>query len=347
MSALGRWFGVSILVVVSATSALELRAEGPAAAESAFGSALGLAKGHLAAGRGAEGLRVVKAALEKHVNQDYVRAKRADLEDLVRRLAFCAECPAPDPQSVVKGTLKKFVSKSGEIEIRYTEGKPTDFEVLEDGVLAFPAPFRGAFTVSAQGDSYPTTTASSPRIVVGAVEHPKSKKKQSWAVYFGIPPYTDGNMQRWLPAQIVFTDGDEKKVVFDKETSPATPKKPYRVEVEVTASRVTAKLNGMVLGTAQKSDGVFGYAIIDLPKWKEIVITGLVEPSFIQAKLDAIVDRKRATFEGSFDARTILPPWVYEACAPTSEPTQGGDEPSEIPAEHLEAYTAGLERLAA
>src|SRR5688500_7900305 len=85
--------------------------------EAAFIAELAKAKRLLANGNADEGMRVTKEALRVHDNQDYVRAKRAELEDLVRRLAFRAECPPPDPATLVKGTLKKYVSKTGEIKV--------------------------------------------------------------------------------------------------------------------------------------------------------------------------------------------------------------------------------------
>jgi len=45
-----------------------------------------------------------------------VRAKRVDLEDLVRRLAFRLEGPPPDRATLVRGTLEKHVSKTGDLE---------------------------------------------------------------------------------------------------------------------------------------------------------------------------------------------------------------------------------------
>src|SRR5205085_4648457 len=98
-----------------------------------------------------EGLSLVQKALGEHQGKDYVRAKRPDLEDLVRRLAFRADCPPPEPQSVVKGKLKKFVSRSGDLEIHYLAGQPTDFESTAEGSLVFPARFRGPFTITVRG----------------------------------------------------------------------------------------------------------------------------------------------------------------------------------------------------
>lgn len=311
------------------------RGDGATPDEKAFLAALEQAKGHLAGGRAAEGLKVVATALEKHAQKDYARAKRADLEDLVRRLSFRAECPPPDPQLVVKGKLKKFASKSGEIDIRYDATAPTDFE-KSDGSLVFPARFRGPYTISVKGPSYPTTVEASPSIRVGIQTDPKTGERRSYRVDFGIPPHDEGSKSVWLPSRIVQYVGDEKKYLFEKETSPAIPRKPYRCEVSVGATRLTATLNGAMLGGAAKPDGVFGYCAIDvLDGWSEIGVSGMIEPSWIQSQVDAIVERKRAEFDARFDAKALLPGWLFEAApAPAGGADAGDADPAaDVPAE--------------
>jgi hypothetical protein len=80
----------------------------------------------------------------------------------------------------VRGTLSKYVSKTGEIEIRWRDPAQTDLERDEDGDLWFPAPFCGPFTVVVRGDAYPTTTDTTPTVVVGMVEDPKTGRRHSF-----------------------------------------------------------------------------------------------------------------------------------------------------------------------
>ncbi len=337
--------------VALGTGRVAARADGPAADEAAFLAALEQAKGVLQAGRGGDGLRIVEKALGEHKGKDYVRAKRVALEDLVRRLSFRKECAPPEPQSVVQGKLKKFVSRNGDLEIRYEAGKPDDFE-REEGDLWFPARFRGPYSISIRGDSYPETTDTAPCVQVGLEKNPKTGKRQAWVIAFGIPPYTEGSSQVWLPARIRYVDGDDRKLLAEKETSPAMPRKPYRCDVSVTAGRISASVNGTSIGSAAKPAGVFGYALLQVRGWKEIVISGQVEPSWIQAKIDAIVDEKRRAFDEKFDVRDVLPAWLYEAPSeppsdrPTDEPPDDGDPdapaalrglPPELAVEYLQA----------
>src|SRR5262249_54261207 len=104
------WISFVVLCALALAPAGGARAQDAPAApvpdEPAFLAALNTARTLLAGGRANEGLKLVAETLETHRGKDYVRAKRPDLEDLVKRLSFRAECPPPDPQTVVKGTLK-------------------------------------------------------------------------------------------------------------------------------------------------------------------------------------------------------------------------------------------------
>jgi tetratricopeptide (TPR) repeat protein len=318
------------------------RPDPPAAAagEREFLSALERARRLLASGDVVEGRRLAGATLARHEGQDYVRAKRADIEDLVTRLAFRAECPPPDPATLVQGTLTKYVSKTGEIEVRYRDGEKTDLEKDEDGDLWFPARFCGPFSIVLRGSAYPTTSEATPRILVGMESDRKTGRVQTWAVNAGIPQYDEGSKFVWLPARLLHHDGDRTKTLFEKETSLAKPGKPWRLEVRVGKTRIAATIDGKPLGSGPKPDGVFGRAMLDVDSWSEIVVSGQVEPSWLQTKIDGLVEGKRAAFLERFDVRKELPAWLYEApkARPPAEGT--GDEDGEE--EEDEPEFAGL-----
>jgi len=326
-----------------------LRADAPAPTPAAFATALDQMKAHLAAGRAEQGLKLLRQTLETHARQTHAFAKRAELEDLARRLSFRCECAPPDPQVVVKGTLRKFTSKTGDLDIRYEAGKEHDFETTEDGDLIFPARFRGPFTVTIKGASYPATTKDSPVIYTGYEHDPKTDRVQKWVVYFGVAPYDEGSNSVWLPVKILAFDGEDKKVLYEKEISPATSKKPYRLDVAVTSARITAQLNGKTLGSGPKPDGMFGFARISVTGWSEIAISGTIEPSWIQRRVDAIVEGKRAEFEKSFDLHKVLPNWLYEAAPAPAAPSEGApsEEPdtSEVPAAFATAIASAHAKL--
>ena len=314
--------------------------------ETAFLSALDRARSLLAGGNATAGQKALDEALVVHAQQDYVRAKRGELEELVRRLAFCCECPPPDPATLVKGVLKKWVSKTGDIELHEFASKPTDFTPPKEGdSLIFPARFTGPYTLTVKGGRYPMTAAETPRVQVGFEDDPKTKRNQLWAIIPGIPPYNEGNMQHWLPSKIVYKDGPDEKIISDKETSLAKPGAPWKLDVQVMRSKVIASINGKVFATSAKSENIFGIAVFDVHLWTEIVIDGRIEPSWIQSKVDAIVETKHAAFEKTFDPKTHLPPWVYEkgasveAPAESGAPTELADVPIAVRVEVLRIYS--------
>jgi hypothetical protein len=321
-------------------------AAAPTQGEPAFLAEVEKARRLLAAGNAKEGMRVTAEALRAHEDQDYARAKRAELEDLVKRLAFRAECPPPDPKTLVRGDLQKYVSKTGELKIVYTDPKDTDFETTKKGNLLFPARFSGPFSAVARGSCYPSTTESSPQVTVGMEEDPKTRRRQTWTVLPGIPPYETGNRIRWLPAKLIHDDGDQEKVVAEKETSLAKAGEPWKIEVKVGRSRITATYNAKPIGTANKPETVFGYLILDCPGWDEIAIEGQVEPAWIQGKIDAVVDEKRGAFEARFRAREHLPDWLY---APSKAAPAAAAEAPDWPdvGEIPEAAEADFARAAA
>jgi tetratricopeptide (TPR) repeat protein len=290
--------------------------------EAQFLASLDRSRVLLGAGDAKGGQKTLDEALALHGEQDYVRAKRADLEDLAKRLAFRMDCPPPDPATLVKGTLKKFVSRTGELEIRYAAGKGHDFETSGSGALAFPARFQGPFTITVKGDAYPSR--SSPHVQVGLVNDPKTNRTQIWGVVPGFPSYTEGRTEHWLPARIVWMDGDSRKVVSEKATSPAKPGAAWRLKVQVTRGKVLGFINDSSLGYANKPDTVFGYALIEAVDWSEIIVEGQIEPSWLQGRIDKIVEGKRAAFEAKFDIRSRLPAWLFRK----ADPSKAVPEPS-------------------
>ncbi|HVG93999.1 MAG TPA: hypothetical protein VND21_06095 [Planctomycetota bacterium] len=364
MAGSDRWMAVALAGALAVGVTASARgADAPAAPvvdEAAFVAALDTARGILASGRGGDGLRLLERVLEEHKGRDYVRAKRLDLEDLVHRLAFRAEVPPPDPQTVVKGKLKKFVSRTGELEIRYERGKPHDFEPHGERLL-FPARFSGPYTITIKGDAYPDSASAIPYADVGHEENPKTHKVQAWRIVFGVAPFADApGRKAHMPAKILYLDGTEQKTILEKQ-SPAVSGKPWRVEVGLTGTRVTASVNGTPVGGANKPAGVWGRALVHAVNWSEIVVSGRVEPSWIQGKLDEIVDGKRGAFEKTYDVRKYLPAWLLEGpplaaaspkpagpsakpAAPSGKPAAGSAPTAGAPSD-FEGEKKSIERL--
>lgn len=326
--------------------------DAPAASETTFLADLARVNSNLSVGSAETAMKMLLASLEANRDRDYVIGKRAAIEDLTRRICFRTECPLPPAQSVVKGKLRKFVSFSGAFEIAYTAGQPNDFEARGDGSLFFPVHFRGPYTITVKGDEYTGDVAAVPRIQLGSSEDPKTKRLRAWLIGFGVPPVEAGPRARWVPPRIVYVSGDDKKQLAELPAHPAQIGRPYRLDASVTTNRVTGSINGTSIGSAPKTDGEFGVALIYAPGWREIVISGLIEPSWIQGKLDAAVDGKRKAFDASFDAKKLLPAWVFEASKAPTASAPDVRRPRlpagllSLPSEHAPAYVEAVAMIA-
>jgi tetratricopeptide (TPR) repeat protein len=331
-AALRRVVGWAVVATAFALPESLGRAEPPAGpGEPALVASLERARGMLAAGKAEEGLKIVRQALVAHVDQDYARAKRVEIEDLVHRLAFAAEVGGADPQSVVKGKLKRFVSKTGDVDLQYDAGAETDFTKDKDGSLEFPARFKGPLTVVVKGERYPRTSEASPAMYFGFEEDPKTRVRHVYTVLFGVPEYEDHGKQYWLPAKIIHKEGEEKTTLFEKEICPAKVGAPYRLEMKVTGNRIQTSINAQPLGSAPRKDGAWGYLAIDVPDWTEIDVTGQIEPSWIQGRLDKIVQAKRLEFDKAYDPHERLPEWLFQPGTGGSPSPSGGTRPGSPP----------------
>ena len=50
---------------------------------------------------------------------------------------------------------------------------------------------------------------------------PETRKIQAWAIVFGIAPQIDGNVKSWVPTRVVYLNGEEKKMLLEKNATTA------------------------------------------------------------------------------------------------------------------------------
>ncbi len=326
-----------------------LQAEEPAVRRSGFEEGLQKARDLLGEEECREGLDLVLDLLEEHAEEGYVLARRVELQDLVRNLVFGSEHPTPNPQDVVSGKLLHYVAHSGMIRIRYTPETDDDLQVVAGGLLTFPAPFRGPFTVTVKGEKFPPDPRHSPRIVVGGTKDPKTQRVQFWHVVSGSPMRRKGRRRTWSPAVIVHNDGGEETVVAKRSPAPVRKGRKYKIEVEVGATSISASVNFWPIGTAQKPHDVFGLAGMNAQSWTQMDLEGPIEPSWIQSRIDEVVQTQRAAFGEAYDESRYLPPWLLEArrADPAGSPAVTSRWPADVHAsDHaaLDAIVALLEK---
>ena len=259
-----------------------------------------------------EALNLLKGLLVFHQGQMYARAKHAEIEVIARRSAFRLAYAAPKPADLVTGKLQKYTAKTGQIKIKYTPYTSRDLERANE-LRWFPAKFTGPWTIEIKGSRYPSDSANSPIILVSMGQN------DAWQITFGAPPRNVGNMQKWLPARIIRIRKNSTEDVVSKEISLGRPGKPYRLKLKVTKSAIIPFCNGKSFGQARKSKKRFGLVGFRSPTWQEVVISGRVEPSWIQSRMDAASQKNMAEFAKKYQRNKHLPDWLFENPEPAAQ----------------------------
>jgi tetratricopeptide (TPR) repeat protein len=282
----------------------------------AFEAEMKVVQGLLERGQCGEGRKRLRKLLDDHPQAAYARGRRVQIEELMRQLVFGATVPQPETKKVVSGELLQWNPRDGTIKIRYTpETIVKDCSVGSNGLFAHPASFRGPHTITIKGSNYP---GSGARFFVcdnskGAIALVAGVKDKSYA--FVAYVYR----------------GDEEPIKYHDCLSPVAAGRPYELKVIVTEKEVKCCwLNKWFLRVSKEPDH-WGSLALDLGKsFDEVLITGRIEPSWIQGLMDKARQEGLKEFEGKWQPKDDLPAWLFEA-APAS--TQDDPTPRDWPAE--------------
>jgi len=319
--------------------------------EAAFSLGLKKIQGFMEARRWKRALDLLGALLDDHQNQDYVRARRAEIVQLHKRASFRHRTKEPDPKDLVDGELLSCNLSSGRIKIRYRRASGRDFEggsgVLQQGVRTHDARFVGPYTIEIKGKSYPSPLGSPPCIWVCL------DRGEGFIVSFGFEQVGGGGpwggVARWTPARIASVK--KNAVVAEKLIPLAKSRKPFRMRVKVGKHLVSSSYNGKAMLRVRKPEKLFGYwGFSGLRKFSEIVVTGQAEPSWLQGRIDAFMAKKRKAFERTYRPKRDLPAWLFQASDRKAGPriTKTKKDDREYPGPEPEAGERRfLERVAA
>jgi hypothetical protein len=317
--------------------------------EKDFEEALQLVDRTIAAGKAKKAKELLVTTIEESKDQPWALYHLTEIMDDLRRATFWSSNEKPEPKTLVSGELMSWSPSSGQIKLRYrvdpdaekpsgkTKGSSgarkgggrilADF--TEHGSLLFhPLAFEGPFTIEIQGDSYPALSepAHPPAIVVCA------DWSQSTIVSFGLPPQKQGTQIRYVPARIVHVENGEATTEAEAQCT-AMPGTEYDLKVVVSSSSITAFSSDQKLLTAKKPESVYGqFGVQNCPRVTEILVTGKIQPSWLQGVVDAALQEKWTTFEKSYKPIADLPVWLREKAwasafgAPVSDEAVPGKE---------------------
>ena len=198
-------------------------------------------------------LEALQELLADHVGQPYARGRRAEIEDMARRLSFRAGAAIPEAETLVSGKLQKWDARSGKIKIEYTPTTAADLERSESGTSYLPMDLRGPATLEIEGSRYPMSTEDSPTVYLGGGHNENKHVDQSFTVVFGTPPYSEGSQEVWMPARIVRYDGETRVLLCEKEITPAKRGKSYKLKLKISNTSLQASINNKSIGKAKKA----------------------------------------------------------------------------------------------
>lgn len=296
--------------------------------------------------RSRHGLRVLKTLLKEHAGKGYVLARRADIEDLMLRLAFGVKVEIPRAQDVVTGRIKSWVPRTGKLKIVYTPQTAGDLEPIKS-FFYHPARFRGPVMLEIQGGYQPPDTSQSAVVIFGGDEERASTSAHRWRISFGCEAYDEGADQVWLPATVHHMSGKEETKIFEKDMSPMKCYARYKIKVKVDDRRIVVHVNSRKLTSFKKESSIFGSLMFRAPMWKRVTFTGEIEPSWIQSRIDAAIQAQREAFEKTYDPRDHLPAWLLEAPRQAQAPEERRQLPTPLADEYrgaLDAFYEAVER---
>ncbi len=266
----------------------------------------GLATARRAADRGEwrACLSQLDRLLIDHAEQDYVRARRIEIEDLHRRASFRAATPTPHARSLVGGEWLAGDVRTGRIKLRYTEFV-SDF--TRDGErVRHDARLRWPVHVTLQCRLRPDMPAS---IVVGDEESPFV-----WAL-------TGPDAQPTTPL-------------------PIGPRVTLSLKVDDGAITLTVDKRRTLRVTTPRSDGGHvGFAGLDV---EELVVDGRAEPSWLQGLVDDALHAAFVEFERDYRARERLPAWLFVPMRPDAGVVGGADRDDGAPDELDDAQSLAV-----
>jgi tetratricopeptide (TPR) repeat protein len=207
------------------------------------------------------------------------------------------------------------------------------------GLLYVPARLDGPFAFEIKGSSYPTAESSAPQVTLGGDQHPDTGKVQTWRIQFGVPPANKKARKAKVPTTIVHFDGDAEETLSTKTSIPGKDGKSYKLVVKATKTKITAASGSRTLGSAKKDKDVYGYIGFRAEAWTEIKLTGIIDPHWMESKLEEVLLGQLEEFGKTYDASDYVPGWLSERL--TEERRRGPKERdliAELPDEFYDDY---------
>jgi hypothetical protein len=243
------------------------------------------------------------------------------VEQLLVRIELADRLQLPEPAQVVEGEIVAWRASTGAIELRYTPRTLGDFELFE-GTHVHPATLDGPYSIEVRGQRFPRVRGSDEPAL-----------------------YLDMRDDHFLQLELGRIDRlrrasrDGLEELDDSFPSAFVPEQPYELRIKVGDSTVAVHAGKKKLLSARRGKaegGRFGFE--HLEHFDELILKGRVEPGWIRAGQDAVLEERRARLLASLDFERELGAWL-----PLPEAGSYEDEPSNLgPSEERQAEEAVL-----
>lgn len=226
--------------------------------------------------------------LRRHAGASYARSSLPEIRELVRKCAFWQVTREPDAKSCVSGKLISYEAGTGRICVQYSPDHLGDF-AKEGELLVHPMYFSGSYTIDLEGEPEPLSKMT---LLVGI------EGDRSCLVRVGLRT-KDGRIHK--AHQLFALHGDEVEALAESEVEERMSKKPATVEISVRPRVVSFRYDGKQAMSAEWDSGAQGRLGISKGQdFTKLVVTGIVDPGWIDGLIDDRVQAERKAFDANW-----------------------------------------------
>jgi hypothetical protein len=291
-------------IVLSAVLGLALFAVDEKAFDKSFASLKQLGND----GKWSDEKRGLQKLLNEVGDQPWIRARRVEIAEEVKRAAVRCAVPQPDPATLIEGKLQRWDRATGDLTVAYGPNQWKDFE-KEGDFLLHPAVFEEGFTLKFDGDDFQFAGTNSLSILVGVHDDEMLE--------ISLGGRKDDGGGGYYPASIDFIHsvGGKNDVLASFEKAPLMGKH-YELEVAVGATEIAVNNNGTRLGQAKRPPGFKGcIGISSRGPFKHFTLRGRATRAWLQEKLDAATHDAEEKFLAKWKPDDELPEWLRSDAA--------------------------------
>jgi hypothetical protein len=304
-------------LVVSWSLSTFLWAQAADRTEAAFDTDYGRVHQLMQQGKWNDAKSVLLALVDGHAGKVWVQAQCEAIAEDLGTCMFFASAKVPKLQDMVGGKIAAFDERSGRIKVTFdgelagwrktttdadeADGGSTTARATGDLMLS-PLVFAGPYTITLTAKAFP-------------------RNGHGVRVFFDLDPTGEGWFcagfgydlgRSYVPSYLQRQAEPEPRMLFQTQKILAEPGKPFRAVVKVGDANVETLLDNKPIGKASRDGAQFGQVMVEYAMQDEVTLEGKIEPSSLQSQVDEEVARQREKFAATFDAKKVLPAWVFD-----------------------------------